>query len=395
MTKLSAKKSLVFFDGLRGLAALYVVVGHARWLLWEGGEKFKENMDTYSLLHRIESVAMSAFKYGHEMVLFFFVLSGFVIHLGSAIKLSEQKPVNFNYRSFLYKRAKRIVPPFLFALLLTYGCDWYVSENNFSIYSNTSPDGHLNHVIGFDHSVSTLFGNLFFLQSIHTPVYGSNGPLWSLAYEWWFYMLYPVLLFLSTKNKALTVGGLFLLAVLMMTGWKTNFHLFDQVAGYLFSWWLGAVAADVYAGRTRLKRIFYKPLLVLLPLIPYISSLERVNYLFRDTVVALGFFGLILFLLNNRHTAAVKFLEKLKFTGRFSYTLYVTHFPLLVLMNGLLLSATNNVLPASFLYTWLGVLAVVGFAYFMHFVLEVPFLASSKKKRPAEVPQQLQFTESV
>src|SRR5665647_3307561 len=31
-----ANGSLLFLDGLRGLAAFYVMVGHARWLLWEG-----------------------------------------------------------------------------------------------------------------------------------------------------------------------------------------------------------------------------------------------------------------------------------------------------------------------------------------------------------------------
>jgi hypothetical protein len=30
------KEHLLFLDGARGLAALYVLIGHARWLLWEG-----------------------------------------------------------------------------------------------------------------------------------------------------------------------------------------------------------------------------------------------------------------------------------------------------------------------------------------------------------------------
>src|SRR5665213_1414486 len=36
MLKQTHEKYLQFLDGLRGLAALYVMVGHARWLLWEG-----------------------------------------------------------------------------------------------------------------------------------------------------------------------------------------------------------------------------------------------------------------------------------------------------------------------------------------------------------------------
>ncbi len=35
---------LLFLDGLRGLAAFYVMVGHARWLLWEGYGKDISNI---------------------------------------------------------------------------------------------------------------------------------------------------------------------------------------------------------------------------------------------------------------------------------------------------------------------------------------------------------------
>ena len=36
--------------------------------------------------------------------------------------------------------------------------------------------------------------NAFFLQTIVGPTFGSNGPLWSLAYEWWYYVLFPLAL---------------------------------------------------------------------------------------------------------------------------------------------------------------------------------------------------------
>ena len=41
MTKnVITREQLVFLDGLRGLAAFYVLVGHARWLLWEGDTQY-------------------------------------------------------------------------------------------------------------------------------------------------------------------------------------------------------------------------------------------------------------------------------------------------------------------------------------------------------------------
>ena len=36
------------------------------------------------------------------------------------------------------------------------------------------------------------FGNLFYLQTIVCHSYGSNGPLWSIANEFWYYVLFPL-----------------------------------------------------------------------------------------------------------------------------------------------------------------------------------------------------------
>jgi len=41
-------------------------------------------------------------------------------------------------------------------------------------------------------TLGTLLGNLLFLQTILCETFGSNGPLWSLANEFWYYALFPV-----------------------------------------------------------------------------------------------------------------------------------------------------------------------------------------------------------
>ena len=40
---------------------------------------------------------------------------------------------------------------------------------------------------------ATFWGNLVFLQTILVPTYGTNALLWSLANEFWYYMLFPLL----------------------------------------------------------------------------------------------------------------------------------------------------------------------------------------------------------
>ena len=81
-----------FLDGLRGLAAIHVMIGHARVYLHEGYRRgFLLHPDAYSVLEKLLFYVISAFRYGHAAVIFFFVLSGFVIHPRYA-KAAVQEP---------------------------------------------------------------------------------------------------------------------------------------------------------------------------------------------------------------------------------------------------------------------------------------------------------------
>src|SRR5271155_4374259 len=94
---------LQFLDGLRGLAAFYVMAGHARWLLWEGySEGFQRHPESYSAINKALMYFLSLFGHGDDAVLFFFVLSGFVIHLRYAQRIAEQGAVvKFDWAKFV------------------------------------------------------------------------------------------------------------------------------------------------------------------------------------------------------------------------------------------------------------------------------------------------------
>ncbi|MDE1191337.1 MAG: acyltransferase [Arachidicoccus sp.] len=377
----SVRNHLFFLDGLRGLAAIYVAAGHARWLLWEGGDHFKAHIHSYGKVYRALAVAMSFLKYGHEMVLFFFVLSGFVIHLKYSKQIKEGNTI-LDKRKYFIRRATRILPPYLFAFLVTFICDSIVAHYRFSIYTHTTQIPGLNKNIVFNHSWLSLIGNLFFLQTAYVPVFGSNGSIWSLKYEWYFYMLYPILFFFNKKTVPLTLAGVFLIFVVYVLGFQTHFILLDQIAPAVLSWWTGAFIADIYNERihlnTLIRRIIYACTLLLL-LVPVLHD-YKMNASLKDQIAAVGFGGLLLFLLDFRTNRWIQYVGKLKWLGDCSYTLYLIHAPIIILMNGILLTYTNNILPATFMYVLIAVILVTVLAYGIHFLVEKPFTSYKKIK---------------
>ena len=46
-----------------------------------------------------------------------------------------------------------------------------------------------------DLTLRHVFANVLFMQTVMAPVFGSNGPLWSLANEFWYYVTFPFLLY--------------------------------------------------------------------------------------------------------------------------------------------------------------------------------------------------------
>ncbi len=360
---MTQSNKLAFLDSIRGFAAIYVLIGHARWLLADNWEMFQSNIANYDLFNKFLAYFLLLFKYGHEMVIFFFILSGFVIHLKYALKVKDNAHVDFDFLTYFKRRFFRIYPPFIFAIVLTYLADKVVEWNNFSIYTHSTPSALINKDISFNHSFETLFGNLFFFQGTFVSVYGSNGPLWSLMYEWWFYMLYPLLFYVYKKNIFASYLMVLLLLTFFILGGTTTILLFDKVLGYLFIWWLGVVLADIYVGRFKvnLKRFF--PFILLLVFIPFYKKLQ-LDLLKQDIITSLGVFSffIYLFYLLNVKSPIISVLSKCNFLADFSYTLYVIHFPILVVYHGLLLRNNNNIFPSTYVHVLISSVFLIFFS---------------------------------
>src|SRR3982751_2834530 len=110
-------KKFKFLEGLRGLAAVYVMIHHARWFLWvDYSNPYLKNPASFSLLQKSLIYLLSLFIYGHQAVIFFFILSGFVIHVKYSQNLASNY-TRFDLKDYFKRRFKRIYPPLIFALI--------------------------------------------------------------------------------------------------------------------------------------------------------------------------------------------------------------------------------------------------------------------------------------
>lgn len=200
---------LIRLDYLRGFAAIYVVLAH---LIEATGF-----MSDYFIIEIL--------KQGQIAVILFFILSGFVIH--------------YNYHNkkistwvYFVKRFRRIYPIFLLSLILS------ASIASFAGYIHKA-------------SLSQLFWNLLNMQDLYLmpgniakPYF--NPPLWSLSYEWFFYLIYIPVIWLCKKYKSSLYNtsliiGLFGIVFYSLMPNKIFLNMF-----YLIIWATGGDIAESY-----------------------------------------------------------------------------------------------------------------------------------------------------
>jgi len=169
---------------IRGVAALAVLCGHLRALFFQ---------DLGHVFHAraVTTILYAATALGHEAVMVFFVLSGFFV-AGSAIRMAHR----WSWAKYLGNRVVRLYLVLLPALLLTAVVDQVALRMPLGELYFFHPIPSLNNPVPLVAAISpqVFLGNALFLQTIVVPSFGSNSPLWSLANEFWYYMLFPLIL---------------------------------------------------------------------------------------------------------------------------------------------------------------------------------------------------------
>lgn len=355
-------------DMVRACAALAVMLDHLRGLFFVPIAEVRNSGAAVRGLYFLTSL-------GHQAVMAFFVLSGYFV--GSSVVRSMMRS-RWSWRWYLNQRLTRLwivlVPALFIGAALDFtGISLFGSAGVYGggdHYAGIVPDAVQAHL-----GVGTAATNLLFLQGFRATTFGSNGALWSLANEFWYYLAFPllVLVMVATRHRTrLVAAALLVLAGLFVGG---------SLATYFIVWLAGVgtfLAPEIPGLRQRRWLAWTCGIGSLgVCLLALLAARYKLGGVAADVLLALAF-ALVIFVLAHRwagHRDDVPSIrgQAFKSLAGFSYTLYVIHLPILVFVRawaenqhlGLLQPSPTHVLGALLLA---GV--VVALAYMLSLLTE-------------------------
>lgn len=282
-----------WLDALRFIAAFFVLLSHSRNDFFLPFNKLPLEQQGI-----ITFVFYFVCRLGHEAVLVFFVISGFLV---GGRGLERIKNNNFDAKSYTIDRTVRIGLPLLAAIAFC-----------IVVYNIT----------GIDYSWLTALGNLLSLQGILCD--NLISPFWSLSYEVWFYIFLLGVAMVSNKK----ISGLYIIIVCGL--------VFTQLSSlYLLFWFIGAFAylCRPSDGNKLILYISFAALIGFICLSIVASESNAISFSWkpdRKLIEVLICLSLCLFvqqiiLLKPKFKFAIKTEKMFSKLADFSYTLYLTH----------------------------------------------------------------------
>jgi len=326
----SVKRRLVHFvnnrkthlDLARGVAALAVCASHLRAFQFV----------TYSQVQSpsiLDKLFYLVTGYGHEAVMVFFVLSGYFIAGSVSDSVGNGR---WTWSGYALRRLTRLWLVLIPALVLT--VFWDGLGGHFS--GGRGYDGRFADVL---HSGPTVMqplaggllgflGNVAFLQTIACPAFGTNSPLWSLANEFWYYVLFPLgylALWRRTSWPARLVSALLCGLV--------AFALPPRILLGFGVWLLGYGVYVAMRSSTCMRLLgngFTFSVFSMLFLGILLSARTGLGGA-GDFLLGVGFAGMMPFLVSHQ-PGWTGYRRVATALSEFSYTLYVVHFPMLAFL---------------------------------------------------------------
>jgi peptidoglycan/LPS O-acetylase OafA/YrhL len=378
---------LAYIEGLRALAALWVLLSHM-WI-----SQFRQGAHAGLL-----GFASDWLLYSHLAVDVFIVLSGYCLYLpvqrdGGLLRAGP--------KGFWRRRARRILPPMYFALAFAVVITLVLQRL----------DG-----VPLQIDIRALGVNLLLLQDAILPDNRFDGPLWSVAVEWRLSLVFPLLVWglrrlgrpvmlLAAATVGYVLTGLVIAkapGLLLSCPWYLLLFMMGLCAASLAPdplrlpteerpserrWWLFGVAVSV-ASLAMLLRAFPVTVQGGNDFGRHMPSIDAAAGLLA-TLVLIGLRRAF----DNPNAWAPRCLSwpPLDRLGRFSYSLYLTHEPLIRLLVRLMrlcpvLAAESPLLRFGVL-VGLGTPILIGLAYLFFLLCERPFITSRRAIVNTDIPK--------
>jgi peptidoglycan/LPS O-acetylase OafA/YrhL len=351
---------VVHLDALRAIAAAVVVAVHTQMLFFGSHEAQLTSALTGSGSTE-EPTSIRPQGLGHHAVIVFFVLSGFLVGSSAWRAISSNR---WSWTSYLQQRLTRLWIVLIPALLLGFCFD----HVGISLFQHTSSlyNGTVGKGVG-DLDFKALLGNATFVQTILVPTYGSNSALWSLANEFWYYMLFPLMLLTFPRRQSIWIRcayGLPAIGFLIFVG--------PQIAALFLVWLLGFVVS-----RLTLKiPPQYRSGAIIASLLQFLAvnvfvRARLTGMVLTDLCLSLSFAIVLYAVIHDRQAVGSRLYGHIAgWLSKFSYTVYLVHLPFLTFTAGLVLSGRHGwnkdlfhlsavllIVVAAYFYSWLMYLA--------------------------------------
>jgi len=260
------------------------------------------------------------YNYGWSLVEFFFVLSGFIFSYVYKKQIAEN---SISLREYCINRFSRLYPLHFLTLMFVATIQFarYVGEKEYFVY----PFNDVYHFLL----------NLFFLQSgWFDQGWSFNAPSWSIAVEVLAYLLFFLVIRKSSKNRYIFVYIAFILLGLTIKHTGLNIPLFnDRVARVLIGFFIGCLTYEFHcfinSQKVKIQRATTLVLSGVLIYVVFLAVTFGHGILGQWHIVyVLLIYPLIIYLVLN-----IKLLDKafsikpLAYLGDISYSVYLWHFP--------------------------------------------------------------------
>ncbi|WGM03912.1 acyltransferase family protein [Arsenophonus nasoniae] len=333
------KERYYFIDGLRGIAAICVVVGHS----WRIGVKAFDFKDFY-----LASFTSFIASFGVQL---FFCITGFLF-FDQIIK----KRANFDWNKFYLSRVKRLTPLFLFSTTVSVLCLYAVSLEKISLISFNDLFNTIKlYLFGFGGQVDILGRYSGIL----------TAASWTLPYEVRFYFVLPLAcLALKSNYKYLVLIFVVLLVILSFAVDKINLWQ---------NFLIGAFGAYVI-NKININNNIARVVIFCVGLLSLIFS----TYFIQDHYDLYSFLFVFVFFISMIFSKPKLLAKKfLVFTGDVSYSIYLNHSFVLVALSYIFYAffgkISLNIPLAMVVYGFCSIM-VCTLSFFSFKYIEYPFL---------------------